>query len=451
MERSARYERTEADGTMSTLSSNENYDLACRFLVALKSRGVSLGLDRMNRLMDALGHPELRVPCIHVAGTNGKGSVAAMLESIFRSAGWRTGLYTSPHLVRLGERVQVDRQLLDPQVITDYVRELRPVVSGMESAKGEGGGPSYFELMTAMAFLHFARTNCDIAIIEVGLGGRRDATNVVIPEVGVITSIGLDHTEMLGNTLAAIATEKAGIIKSGRPVVIGRVPAEADNIIRCVARKRGARLMSVADEFGDDLERYPSTNLEGIYQRANAATATLVARIMPPSWGISDPVITAGLASVDWAGRWQRFSVGDRTVIVDSSHNAEGAESLDANLADLAREFARAPVVVMGVLGVERARPLMNVVCRHSRDVQLVRPAQSRACTYEQLEALVPSTYEGRIARNTIETIFPSHSLCALGTGGSVVVVTGSIYLAGEVLARLDPVRGPYEGHLQDF
>jgi dihydrofolate synthase/folylpolyglutamate synthase len=436
---------------MSALSSDETYASACSFLSELKSRGVSLGLDRMNRLMEALSHPERGVPCIHVAGTNGKGSVAAMLESIFRSAGWRTGLYTSPHLVRLGERVQVDRQQLSEQEIADYVHELRPIVSVMKATQAKGGAPSYFELMTAMAFLHFVRTKCDVAIVEVGLGGRMDATNVVTPEASVITSIGLDHTEMLGKTLAAIATEKAGIIKFGRPVVIGRLPAEAENVIRRVAQAQDAPLVSVANEFGEDLERYPSTNLKGIYQRANAATATLVARTMPPSWRISDSDIAVGLASVEWAGRWERFSVGGRSVILDSSHNAEGAQSLDANLAALVREFDRAPIVVIGVLGTERARPLMNVVCRHSRDVQLVRPAQSRASTYEQLEALVPSTYDGRIARNSTENIFPSPSTCALGRAGDFIVVTGSIYLAGEVLARLEPGRGAHEGHLQDF
>jgi dihydrofolate synthase/folylpolyglutamate synthase len=374
-----------------------------------------------------------------------------MLEAIFRAAGWRTGLYTSPHLVRLGERIQVNRQPLREQEIADYARELRPIVAVMESAEGEGGRPSYFEVMTAMAFLHFARARCDIAIVEVGLGGRMDATNVVIPEASVITSIGLDHTELLGNTLTAIAIEKAGIIKFGRPVVIGRLPTEAENVIRRVAQERDARLVSVAAEFGNDLERYPSTNLEGNYQSANAATATLVARPMPPRWRISESVIATGLASVAWAGRWQRFSVDGRTVIVDSSHNAEGAQSLDANLTALVKEFHRAPIIVVGVLGAERARPLLNVICRHAQDIQLVLPAQSRACTYEQLEAFVPSTYDGRITRNAIGNIFPRPSACALGTAGDVVVLTGSIYLAGEILARLDPARGPYEGHLQDF
>jgi dihydrofolate synthase/folylpolyglutamate synthase len=138
-------------------------------------------------------------------------------------------------------------------------------------------------------------------------------------------------------------------------------------------------------------------------------------------------------------------------VIIDASHNAEGAQSLDASLATLVREFDRAPIVVIGVLGAERARPLLDVVCRHSRDLQLVRPAQSRASTYEELEALAPATYDGGIAGNSIDNIFPDKSTCTLGRPGDVVVVTGSIYVAGEVLARLEPARGPYEGHLQDF
>jgi dihydrofolate synthase/folylpolyglutamate synthase len=401
--------------------------------------------------MERVGHPERKVPCIHVAGTNGKGSVAAMLESILRASGWRTGLYTSPHLVRLGERIQVNREVLSERMIVDYVRELQPIVSEIESDKGPGGGPSYFEVMTAMAFLHFDRSRCDIACIEVGLGGRMDATNVVTPEVSVITSIGLDHVDLLGSTLAAIATEKAGIIKPKRPVVIGRLPSEAEDVIRDIATRRDARVISVAAEFGEDFALYPQTKLEGLYQRSNAATATLAAQALPPQWRLSNSVIAQGLQAVDWPGRWQRISVAGRTVIIDSSHNEEGAVSLDANLGLLAREYVSAPIVVVGVLGIARARPLMEVICRHAGAIHLVQPAQRRACTYDQLESFVPSSYRGRMIRDLVENLFPSASVCTLGAEGDVIVVTGSITLAGEVMARIDPARGPFEGHLQDF
>src|SRR5580704_5435675 len=199
------------------------------YLFGLKTAGVKFGVDRMRILSDPIGHPERAVPCVHVAGTNGKGSVSAMVESILRASGKRTGLYTSPHLVRLGERVQVDRRLLSEDEITAFVSELQPAADLIASRGGLDDRPSFFEFMTAMAFLQFARKRCDISVIEVGLGGRLDATNIVDPEVSVVTSIGMDHCDMLGNTLESIASEKAGIIKPGRPVVIGRMPPEAES------------------------------------------------------------------------------------------------------------------------------------------------------------------------------------------------------------------------------
>jgi dihydrofolate synthase / folylpolyglutamate synthase len=428
-----------------------DYGEATRYLSGLKARGVSLGLNRMERLMELLGHPEREVPCVHIAGTNGKGSVAAMLESIFRTAGWRTGLYTSPHLVRLGERIQVNRAILAEREILEYVREVRPSVAAMDKDRPGDGGPSYFEVMTAIGFLHFARSDCDIASIEVGLGGRLDATNVVIPEVSVISSISLDHTEVLGNTLAEIATEKAGIIKPGRPVVIGLLPGEAERVTRSIADERGAPVFSVADAFGADVNNFPSTNLAGRFQRINAATAALAAQVMGPSWRLSTPLISQALQSVDWAGRWQRFTVAGRTVILDSSHNSEGATSLDANLTALAAEFGYAPIVVLGVLGRLRARPLLEVVCRHAQSIHLVRPSQRRACTFEDLESLIPADFRGKVAREALDTLFPAPDVCTLGEPGDVIVVTGSMMLAGEVLSRIEPSRGAYEGHLQDF
>src|SRR5688572_13137622 len=243
-----------------------DYAAVTEYLFALKARGGKFGIDRMTTLTAALDHPERAVPCVHIAGTNGKGSVAAMLDAILHSAAWRTGLYTSPHLVKLGERVQVERRILSEQEIVDYVRELRPVAERV-SANEPDDHASFFEFMTAMAFLQFARKRCDISIIEVGLGGRLDATNIVVPEVSVITSIAVDHCEFLGTELRQIAAEKAGIIKTGRPVVMGRMPAEADATIRRIPVERGARVVSVAETFGEEIASYPHTNLEGDYQR----------------------------------------------------------------------------------------------------------------------------------------------------------------------------------------
>jgi dihydrofolate synthase / folylpolyglutamate synthase len=423
-------------------------------LFALKARGVSFGIDRMRSFAATLGHPERAVPVIHVAGTNGKGSVSAMVAAILRAAGRRTGLYTSPHLVRLGERVQVDGVALSEAEIVAYTRELMPLAERLEAAKPDWG-PSFFEFMTAMAFLQFARRGCAAAVIEVGLGGRLDATNIVTSEVSVITSIALDHCELLGHTLTEIAREKAGIIKPGAPVVIGRLPAEAEAVVRAVAAGCGAPLTSVREVFGDDFSAYPETALEGDYQRANAATATLVARVVAAKFGLTDAHIAAGLAAVSWPGRWQRTRLADgRLLVLDASHNPEGAAVLDGLLVRLVAETGRRPVAITGVLGTARARPLLAALARHAREIHLVRPQQERASTFDELEALVPAEFGeagGRLARGTVEALFPRPGVCAAGGADDVLVVTGSIYLLGEVLARLEPERGAGEGRLQDF
>jgi len=435
---------------MQTLTNFANYAAVQDYLFGMKVRGVKFGIDRMNLWAEALGHPELKVPVVHITGTNGKGSTAAMLESIFRAAGWRTGMYTSPHLVRLGERVQVNRELLTEQEILDYTNELKPVAEAV-SQDNPDDHPSFFEFMTAMAFLQFARKKCDISLIEVGLGGRLDATNVVLPEVSVITSVGLDHCELLGDTVELIAVEKAGIIKQGKPVVIGHLPPEAERSIRAVAIARGSPIYSIREEFGNDPARYPTTNLAGEYQRLNAATATLVARIMAPRWQLNDAAIACGLGQVSWPGRWQRMTLGGRPLILDASHNPEGAQVLDTNLRALIAETGRPPVVVTGVLGVARARPLLETLCRHVREIHLVMPQQARACSFEQLEALIPAGYTGTVRRATVEKIFPGPGPSSVGGVQDSILVTGSIYLLGEVLARIEPQRGAGEGRLQDF
>ena len=427
-----------------------DYAAVTDYLFGLKARGAKFGIDRMAPLAAALGHPERAVPCVHVAGTNGKGSVAAMLDAILHAAGWRTGLYTSPHLVKLGERVQVDRHALTEEEIMMFTRELGPIAE-KQAEPNPDDHPSFFEFMTAMAFLKFARQRCDLSVIEVGMGGRLDATNIVTPEVSVITSISLDHCEFLGAELEKIATEKAGIIKPGRPVVIGRMPAAAEQVIRQIATRVGAPVISVAEKFGDDLERYPATNLEGDYQRWNAATATLAVRTLAPRWRITDGAIAEGLKHVDWPGRWQRVRVGGRLTILDASHNPEGAQVLETNLARLVAETGRAPVVITGVLGAARARPLLETIARHAKEIHLAVPQQARACTHEELEALLPAEFSGRVVRTTVENLFPTSDRCTAGGPDDVVVVTGSIYLLGEIMARLEPQRGAGEGRLQDF
>jgi dihydrofolate synthase/folylpolyglutamate synthase len=397
-----------------------------RWLTGLRNLGSRLGVNRMRLLAARIRNPERAQPCFHIAGTNGKGSTSAMIEAIQRAQGRRTGLYTSPHLVAIGERIQVDRRPLSDNAVVALAERLRPHYEAIRAEDPENA-PTFFELITAAALLEFAERKVDVAILETGLGGRLDATNVCAPEVCVITSIGLDHQEYLGPTLAAIAAEKAGIIKPGVPCVVGDVPPEADAVIVARAREVGAPLHFVRDCFAAGL---PETNLVGEHQRRNAGAALLaceLARRLP----IDDAKARAALRSIEWAGRWQEFRLVDgRRLIVDGSHNEEGIRAVAPLLAAL-----NAPTVIVGALGVDRARPLVAAAAKAAGRLVLVRPDNERACSVEELAAFVPADFRGEVHRASVAELFPLPAACT--AEGETVVVLGSLYLVGEVLARL--------------
>jgi len=274
---------------------------------------------------------------------------------------------------------------------------------------------------------------------------------VVMPEISVITSIGLDHCAELGDTLAMIAGEKAGIIKPGRPVVMGRLPPEAEQVVREIAGRNRAPVHSVRESYGEALDGYPLSNLEGDYQRWNAATAELVTRLVPEKLKPSAEIVTQGLLQVNWPGRWQRTSIDGRPLILDASHNPEGAAMLDLNLQRLVAASGRKPVIIAAALGELRARALLEVAVRHAGEIHLITPRQARATPYEEMLALVPAAHRHLVHRATIESVFPDSSHCTVGGPDDTILVTGSIYLLGEVLERIEPGRGAGESRLQDF
>jgi len=430
------------------LADPATYEATKTYLYSLRHHGAKYGIDRMRLLSAQLGQPERQFPVIHVAGTNGKGSTCAILEACFREAGYMTGLFTSPHLVYLGERIQVNREVLAPAAIVTLTEHLRAIAERLAAIDPEDH-PSFFEFVTAMAFLRFAEASVDIGIIETGLGGRLDASNVVMPEVSVITSISYDHMDILGDTLTQIATEKAGIIKPGVPVVIGHLPEEAEVVMRQRATELGCPLYAVKEHFGEDLDHYPVTNLTGDYQRINAATAVLTLEVLGKRFAISDEQRATALQNVSWAGRWEKIPLADRTLILDASHNPEGAAALDTNLAALALQEGGGLVIAAGTLGEARAAALMPVVARHAREIVLLRPQQPRACSFAELQAAVPESYAGTIREATVEELFPRHAETTLGKPGETVVVTGSIYLLGEVVDALRSGTRADEGGLQ--
>jgi dihydrofolate synthase/folylpolyglutamate synthase len=271
------------------------------WLYGLEQFGIKFGLDNITTLVETLGHPERTFRSVHVAGTNGKGSVTAMVESVLRHAGYRSARYTSPHLIDLSERFFIHGSPVDPETLQRAVGDLRALVEGLQRSGALEATPTFFEVTTALAFELFRRADVEIAVCEVGLGGRLDATNVLHPQVCAITSIGLDHEQYLGTTLREIAAEKAGIIKNDVPVVVGRLDAEARGAIAEIARARHSPLVDAA--AASDVQRL-TLGLRGAHQTENAAVALKILELLDAK-GVAIPraAIEEGFARISWPGR----------------------------------------------------------------------------------------------------------------------------------------------------
>ena len=319
-----------------------NYESALEYIHAVQWAGHKPGLTRTRTLLAALGDPQRQLKFVHIAGTNGKGSTAAMIASCLQAAGYRVGLYTSPFINRFNERIQVDGQQIVDEELVQLVERVRPVAEAMEDV------PTEFEIITALGMLYFAQKQCDIVVLEVGLGGTLDSTNVIEqPECAVITALGMDHVKELGPTLADIATAKAGIIKEGCPVVsYGGVP-QADAVIRQVAAQRHAELTEVdfgrLNRHGGDLDEvtFDFDGLDGVrlpligsYQPCNAAVAITALRVLRSrGWKIPEEAIRTGLETVQWAGRFELLR-HKPAFLLDGSHNAHGMRATVQSLRD---------------------------------------------------------------------------------------------------------------------
>jgi dihydrofolate synthase/folylpolyglutamate synthase len=417
-----------------------SYEEAREWLYGLRNRGSRYGIERMMLLAKRLGNPERRFPSIHVAGTNGKGSVCAMLERVYRAGGYRTGLFTSPHLLHQGERIQLDGVPMKERDILRRTNGLLPVAIEMEEEDPENP-PSFFEWMTAMAFQEFEESRVDIAIIETGLGGRLDSTNVLVPMVSVITSVGLDHVEILGNTIQEIAREKGGIIKPGVPVVLGRMPDGAREVLEGMARERNCDLVSVGDCYSQ--AELPKTNLAGQVQRWNAGVAKIVTKIIIEEFPLEAGVFRDGIMDVGIRGRWSTEQDGSRKIIFDGAHNSDALDALCQNLEALEESEGKKPVIVAGFTGnPDRPRDMLPSLKARSSRLLLVRPSHDRG--------LDPETYSRGESIGNLETMFPCAGKCSVLPEDSTVVVTGSLYLVAEVLGRLGNTTGHGQLGLQD-
>jgi dihydrofolate synthase / folylpolyglutamate synthase len=386
-------------------------------LYGLAPRGALLGLVRVRAACIALNHPERRFETIHIAGTNGKGSVAAMIEARARAGGVRTGRYTSPHLVRFSERIQV----MGKPASDDHL------LGALEEVMGRFPELTFFETATMAAFIVFARMEVELAVVEVGLGGRLDATNVLAaPRATAITRIALDHTDRLGNDLASIAREKAGILKPAVPVVAGPLDPISCAIVRAEAERLGAPLWLTAEdgEIASFVDRHPP-GLAGRHQIENAKIAVALAREV----ALPESAIASGLSTVKWPGRLEAIATPLGEVLLDAAHNPDGAAALAATLASHGRDPDRV-ALVFGAMADKDARSMLAVLAPHARHRFYVAPEGRRAIDPVLLAEHLP----GVVARGIPEAL--DQARAAAGAGGSVLVA-GSIFLVGAARAYL--------------
>ena len=429
------------------------YSSAVAYLYRLQQHGIKLGLATMTALMGRLGMPQTRYRTLHIAGTNGKGSTAAMAAAVLQAAGYRVGLYTSPHLVEFRERIRVNGEMIAESQVAQLTEQLQTICQPDLL-------PTFFEYTTAMACQHFADSGVEVAVLEVGLGGRFDATNVVTPIACAVTTISLDHQEYLGSTRSLIAFEKAGIIKPGVPVVVGRLDDDAWGTIEQVAGERQVSVFRLNKDFrteGKTPQRFSyrglgeqydglTCALEGRHQLDNAACAlALLEAAAPQGIAVTVEAVREGLRTVNWAGR---LEVVDHrpTILLDGAHNPAAATALADYLTRSDRSHSFHPVVL--VLGMMRDKdhrgfvePLRNLV----DEVVLTQADLPRAATAQELRA----SFEGLLTHPHVVPLLSDAMALArqLATPDGLVCVTGSLMLVGECKAwfrgcGLSPLRG---------
>lgn len=393
-------------------------------------------MDRIGRLLDRLGNPQNDFKSVHVAGTNGKGSVCAMVESALRTAGYRVGLFTSPYLVDFRERIRVDREILSEDLIAGLYETVMEQETMLEQAGFEP--VNEFELVTALGFLAFSRAHVEFAVVEVGLGGRCDATNILpAPEVCCVTPVSLDHTAVLGDTVSQIAREKAGIIKPGRPVVIARQEESALRVLESEAKTQKSLCIRTSEpelisygiqgitfRYNREVLTVP---LLGRYQMDNAAAAWEVCKVL----GLPPKDVKDGFAQVCWPGRLQ-FISGQPDMLIDAGHNPAGITALCETLDELLP--GRGIIAVMAMMRDKDHNACIPMVASRCRCLIATTVGLPRSLPPEELAEEVHERCETRIAPSVSEGICLAK---VLAKNGEVVLVCGSVYAAGEALKTI--------------
>ncbi|MBU1026951.1 MAG: bifunctional folylpolyglutamate synthase/dihydrofolate synthase [Candidatus Margulisbacteria bacterium] len=387
-----------------------------RFLSSLERFGINLGLERINFLLDQLGNPQNKFKSIHIAGTNGKGSSAAMTASILKEAGYKVGLYTSPHLFDFTERIKINSKDISRKEFSEGIKQIKKILTTKQS-----NHPTTFEVLTALAFWYFAKKKVDYAVVEVGMGGRLDATNVLLPEVSIITNIDYEHIEILGKSLAKIAKEKAGIIKPGVPVVTAERKKEVLAVIKRVCKEKSAKLKveSRAKNIG-------KKNLLGVYQGLNAACA--VSAINLAGIKVGKAAIKKGLAKTKWPGRFQIVSKRP-LVIVDGAHNPAGAKNLRVTIEEM---FKQKFNIIFGCQQDKDYQKILAELKSIASQIILTRSSHKSA---QKIKLLASYLKKQDIV---IKTAASPRKAINVWDGKAPLLVTGSLFLLADVLKKLD-------------
>jgi dihydrofolate synthase/folylpolyglutamate synthase len=422
-----------------------SYEETLKYIHNVKWQGSKPGLERTRELLAALGNPEKSLRFVHIAGTNGKGSTAACIASVLREAGYRTGLYTSPYILRFNERMQVNGEHISDEELERFTNEIRPFADGMKDA------PTEFELITALAMKYFLFKKCDIVVLEVGMGGELDSTNVIdTPEVAVITAIGLDHMKELGSTPAAIASAKAGIIKSGGDVVFYGGDTEVGEVIERACRERNAVLRQAdfgrltVHGFDLDAARFdfiPYKNIRlplvGTYQPKNAALAvTALEALRSKGYHISDADIVEGLNKVYWPGRFEVLR-NHPVFILDGAHNPHGIEATAESLRNHFKD--RKIVFLIGVMADKDVLSMMGFIAPQAQAFIAVEPHNPRAMKVEELKDTL-SVYGLPVTACQSIDAGVAEAVRQAGSDG-VVCALGSLYFSGDIREAVKGLR----------
>ncbi len=434
------------------------YAESIEFLYSLRLFGCKLGLENTRRLAAFVGNPQDRLRFIHIAGTNGKGSVAAMLEGIYREAGLRVGLYTSPHLVSFRERLQVNREMITEADVVRWVEELHHQIGGAApaypqsaicNAQSRDACPTFFEFVTVMALGYFAEQRCDVVIWETGLGGRLDATNIVTPLASVITNVEFDHQEWLGHDLRTIAAEKAGIIKPDVPVITAAAEPEALAVLQETALASNGPLTWVTPAHTNlpplDTLRL---RLSGWHQRMNAATALATVGVLQARLPVDAAAIRRGLETVSWPGRLQLIErPNGQRILLDGAHNAAGAAALRAVVEQ--EHGATRPMLILGILQDKDWEAMCEILAPLAESILCVPVKSERSVPPEQLAEACRRTNKSvniRCCKSLADAL-------KAATPVRFILVAGSLYLVGEAMEELQvrPLSGCDEKALNDW